>query len=76
LHHHAKKCWGDETIKAAINTKDLKAAQTIIEKSPLRNRSITAAFERIRKEKVTFSHHQHTYQEMRYGQLFFLYPTD
>jgi hypothetical protein len=31
-----------------------------------RNGSITEAFERIGKEKVSYSHYQHTYTETRY----------
>jgi hypothetical protein len=60
-------CWGDETVNAADNTKDLDGARTIMTKTGLkRNGSITEAFERIGKEKVSYSHRQHTYTETRY----------
>lgn len=66
LRRHAKKCWGEETVSAADKTKDLDAARTVIAKTSLRDGSITAAFERIGKEAVTYSHRQHTYTETRY----------
>jgi len=58
LRRHAKMCWGDETVTAADNTKDLNGARYILaNKSGLqRNGSITAAFKRIGKEKVTYLH--------------------
>ena len=65
LHRHAKNCWGEETVKAALNTRDLKAARKIIGQDKLKDGSITAAFERIGKGKVTYSHRQHTYTESR-----------
>ena len=68
LRQHSKMCWGDETITAADNTKDLNGACYVLtNKSGLqRNGSITMAFECIGKEKVTYSHRQHTYTETRY----------
>jgi hypothetical protein len=67
LHQHAKMCWGDEAVNAADNTRDLDAAHTVLAKSGLkRNRSITNAFKRIGKEKLTYLHCQHTYAEIRY----------
>jgi hypothetical protein len=65
LHRHAKNCWGEETVKAAVNTKDLKAARKILGQDKLKDGSVTAAFERIGKGKVTYSHRQHTYTESR-----------
>jgi hypothetical protein len=65
LHRHAKNCWGDETVKAAINTKDLRAARTILTKNNLKDGSVTAAFERIGKGKISYSHRQHDYPETR-----------
>jgi hypothetical protein len=66
LWHHAKMCWGKETVNAVDKTKDLAAARTILANSGLkRNGSITAAFERIGKPSITFSHHQLTYTETR-----------
>ena len=57
LRRHAKMCWGDEAVSAADNTKDLEGACSILAKLGLkRNGSITQAFERIGKEKTSYSH--------------------
>jgi hypothetical protein len=67
LRQHAKMCWGDEAVSAADNTRDLDGARAVLAKSSLkRNGSITEAFEHIGKEKVTYSHCQHTYTQTRY----------
>ena len=67
LRRHAKACWGDDAVSAADNTNNLDAARTILAKSGLkRDGSITSAFERIGKEKVSYSHRQYTYTETRY----------
>jgi hypothetical protein len=67
LRRHAKMCWGEEAVSAADNTKDLDGARAVLAKSGLkRNGSITQAFERIGKDKVSYSHRQHTYTETRY----------
>ena len=67
LHRHVKMCWGNEAVSAADNMKDLEGARSILVKSGLkRNRSITQAFERIGKEKASYSHCQYTYTETRY----------
>jgi hypothetical protein len=77
LRRHAKMCWGDEAVGAADNTKDLEAARTVLAKSGLkRNGSVTEAFERIGKGKVTYSHRQHTYTETRYVVLHTLSNSD
>jgi hypothetical protein len=69
-------CWGDEAVSAADNTKDLDGARTVLAKSGLkRNGSITDAFERIGKEKVSYSHRQHTYTETRYVVLCYIHDT-
>jgi hypothetical protein len=69
-------CWGNEAVSAADNTKDLDGARTVLAKSGLkRNRSITNAFERISKEKVSYSHHQHTYTKTRYVVLCYIHDT-
>jgi hypothetical protein len=65
LRRHAKKCWGDEAIEAADGTQDLEGARVVLAKTKLCNGSITAEFERIGKEKVTYSHRQHTSTEAR-----------
>jgi hypothetical protein len=67
LRRHVKMCWGDEAVSAADNTRDLDGARAVLAKSGLkRNGSITEAFEHIGKEKVTYSHRQHTYTQTRY----------
>jgi hypothetical protein len=66
LRRHARACWGDEAVDAASKTKDLDGARTALAKSGLkRNGSITAAFERISKDVVSYSHRQFTYTETR-----------
>ena len=60
LRYHAKNCWGDETIAAASDTKDVHAAHAVLEKSNLKDGLITAAFQRVGKEKIMYSHRQHT----------------
>ena len=63
-------CWGDEAVDAADNTKDLEGAREVLAKTGVkRNGSITSAFARIYKEKVTYSHRQYTYTETRYLEL-------
>jgi hypothetical protein len=67
LHRHAKMCWGEEAVNAASDTKDLQGAREVLAKSGVkRNGSITSAFARLYKEKVTYSHRQYTYTETRY----------
>lgn len=65
LRRHAKICWGEETVAAAGNTRNVYEARAVLAKSILKDGSITAAFERIGKDKVTFSHRQHTKTESR-----------
>jgi hypothetical protein len=65
LRRHAIRCWGDEAVAAADKTSNDKVArEALSNKEP--NRSITAAFERVGKGKVTYAHHQHTKTEARY----------
>jgi hypothetical protein len=59
-------CWGDKTVNAADRTKDLLAAHTILVSGLKRSGSIMAAFERIGKSSITYSHCQLTYTETRY----------
>ena len=65
LRKHAKICWGEEAVTAADNTKDVRAAREVPSKLKSVDSSITAAFERIAKDKVTYSHRQHTTAETR-----------
>jgi hypothetical protein len=64
LRKHAKICFGDEEVASADKTRDVHAAR-----EALKNRkdgSITEAFERVAKSKVTYSHRQHTTTESWY----------
>jgi hypothetical protein len=57
-----KICWGDEAVSAIDDTKDLEGACKVLANSGVqRNGSITSAFAKIYKEKVTYSHHQYMY---------------
>lgn len=64
LQKHAKLCWGEEVVAAADNTKDIHVAREALEKKSV-DSSITSAFERVSKGKVTYSHRQHTTAEAR-----------
>jgi hypothetical protein len=66
LRRHAKGCWGGETVEAAGETRDVHAARDVIAKSKPRDGSITEAFERIAKDRITYSHRQLTKAESRY----------
>jgi len=61
-----KTCWGEEAIKAADEAKDVNEACTKVVGGILLTGSITAAFERKGKGKVTYSHKQHTKTETKY----------
>ena len=65
MRKHAKICWGADTVAAADATRDLDTAREVLAKSRLKDDSITAAFERIGKKAVTYSHRQHTKTEAR-----------
>ena len=66
---HAKNCWGDEAVEAADSTQDstqdLEGARIVLAKTKLHDGLIMAEFEHIRKEKVSYSHCQHTSTEAR-----------
>jgi hypothetical protein len=65
LRRHAKICWGEEPVAAAQNTHNVRDARAVLAKTILKDGSITAAFEREGKNKVTFSHRQHTKAQSR-----------
>lgn len=65
LRRHATVCWGAETVKAAGSVADVYTARAALAKVKLRDGSITAAFERATKERVTYSNRQHTKTEVR-----------
>ncbi|KAM6490969.1 hypothetical protein JOM56_013589, partial [Amanita muscaria] len=60
LRSHAKKCWGEEIVKKVSKSGNVHNTRAILEKCSLKDGTITAAFERVGKDSVTYSHRQHT----------------
>jgi len=62
LCHHAKICWGKDTVVGVDAGRSHDAAHEVIEKSlRMQDRSITAMFECVKGDgKVTYLHKQHT----------------
>jgi len=60
-----KKCWGDEIITLADKAKTAKEVRDTAITGYLNPQSITAAFERKGKGKVTYSCRQHTRTESK-----------
>jgi hypothetical protein len=58
MRKHAKKCWGAETVELADKAKNAAEVRVTAVKGILDPQSITVAFERKGKGKVTFSHRQ------------------
>ena len=71
LRRHAKICWGEENVQAADGTRDVRAARAALQTVKTKNGSITAAFQRVSKGTVVYSHRQHTKTEARYVWLIF-----
>ncbi|KAF8158522.1 hypothetical protein B0H34DRAFT_635228, partial [Crassisporium funariophilum] len=64
LKRHAMICWGAKTVNNALEAKiNIDLARTTL--GNLKDRSITAAFERKGKGKVLYLHRQHTKTETR-----------
>lgn len=63
MHKHAKTCWGEETVKAAMDTGTADEAREVLAKH--KDGSIAAAFQVKGKGKVTYSHRQHTRTQTR-----------
>ncbi|KAM6502846.1 hypothetical protein JOM56_002823, partial [Amanita muscaria] len=61
---HARTCYGEDVVNEITNAKDMKTARKAV-KNYVANRTITAAFERKGKGKVTYSHRQHTKSETK-----------
>ena len=72
LRKHAKVCWGEDAVAAADGTKDVKAAREALGSMENANGSITAVFNHIGKDKITYSHCQHTKTEAQYALHLFL----
>ena len=68
LKRHATMCWGAENVDRALDAKvDIEGARVTL--AGLKDGSLTAAFERTGKGKVSYSHRQHTKAETRYTNL-------
>ena len=65
LHRHTKACWGGEVLKLAMNAGNLDEARAVLSKS--KDDSIAEAFQVKGKDKVTYSHRQHTKTETWYN---------
>ena len=66
LRKHARLCWGEEILRGADACGDLDSTRKGLDKAKkLQDGSITTAFERKGKGKVTFSHRQHTKTQTR-----------
>jgi hypothetical protein len=65
LHKHAKGCWGEAIVAAAVETRNVQSAREALGKVKSVDSSIQAAFQRIAKSKTTYSHRQHTTAEAR-----------
>ena len=65
LIRHARKCFGEDTVTVAKNAKDAQEVCDKIVGSILRDGTITAVFQRKDREKVFYSHRQHTRTETR-----------
>ena len=63
LRKHARICWGVETVAVADETRNYGAAFDLLKLH--KDGSITEAFERKGKGKVTYSHRQHTTTQSR-----------
>jgi hypothetical protein len=62
---HAKKCWGDDVVASADKANDVNKVRRTTVKGSLDPQLIMAAFERKGRDKVTYSHRQHTKSEAR-----------
>ncbi|KIK72754.1 hypothetical protein PAXRUDRAFT_179977, partial [Paxillus rubicundulus Ve08.2h10] len=65
MRKHVKSCWGPEVLMATDDAKDANKVRLKIVPSILRDGSITVAFERKGKGKVTYPHRQHTRLETK-----------
>jgi len=67
LRKHAQQCWGEEILRGADNCSDIETTREGLARAKkLKDGSITTAFERKDKGKVTFSHRQHNKTQTRY----------
>lgn len=67
LRKHARVCWGDEILRGADACADLDGAQYGLDRAKRqKDGTITAAFERNGKGKVSYSHRQHDKTQTRF----------
>jgi hypothetical protein len=76
LWKHALFCWGEASVKFITELSNIKDTRESV-KSYQETGSITASFERIGKDKMTYSHRQHMKTETKYvgymSNVFFFY---
>jgi hypothetical protein len=67
LRKHARLCWGEDILLGADACGDIDTTREALGKAKkLKDGSITTAFERKGKGKVTFSHRQHDKPQTRF----------
>ena len=62
-------CWGEEAVAAAISTHYIRSARDALRQLKSVDASITAAFERVAKGSIMYSHRQHTTAEAQSASL-------
>jgi hypothetical protein len=65
MHRHVRKCWGEESLMAVEAAENIGQARDMVVRALNETGSISAAFERKGKGKVTYSNRQHTRAETR-----------
>src|SRR6266481_6369149 len=65
MRKHVRKCWGEDTLSKVYNAKNAEGAHEQLRGVGIKDRSITAPFERSGKGKVRYSHRQHTKAETK-----------
>ena len=65
MRKHVETCWGEDALKAGMEAGTAKDARETVVNELKGSGSITTAFERKGKGKVTFSHRQHTKTETK-----------
>ena len=65
MRRHVRKCWGEDTLTKVYDAMTSEGAREQLGGVGLKDRSITATFERSGKGKVRYSHRQHTKAETK-----------
>ncbi|KAA1478817.1 hypothetical protein DENSPDRAFT_788475 [Dentipellis sp. KUC8613] len=65
MRKHARQCWGEDVVRAADLAGNVSVARDKVTKPFLKDGSITAAFVRSGKGKITYSHRQHMKTETK-----------